>query len=175
MGIYTKTGDAGQTSLGSGGRGEKDHPIVEACGMLDELSSLVGLLATYVADKTLLTHVQCELFAMGSYLTTEGTYAFHGDTAALEAEIDRMTGLLPPLHSFILPGGGRRAAVAHRCRAVCRTAERRVCAAAHTMEVCAVCIPFLNRLSDYFFVFARYLNHLDGVNEEVWTAEHTSL
>lgn len=168
MKVYTKTGDDGSTSLVGGGRVSKSHPLVEACGKLDELSSFVALLSAHSPAEALPDGIQCSLLSMEACVASQGMRPFEADTALLEERIDTMTAQLPPLRGFILPTGCRPAALAHVCRTVCRTAERRVCAAAEEWPRVAVCLPYLNRLSDYFFVLARHLNFVDGVEEKTW-------
>ena len=174
MKIYTKTGDKGQTSLIGGRRISKDDVRLEAYGTVDELNSWVGCLVAELPaghDKTFLTRVQHVLFDLGSTLAldTESDDAerygidFHpSHTATLEAEIDRLSESLPPLRSFVLPGGTRQAALCHLCRTVCRRAERRMYAMKTLHEVPDEVLAYVNRLSDYFFVLARGLNQTGG-------------
>lgn len=176
MKIYTRTGDAGETSLLSGGRVAKDHARVEAYGTLDELNATLGVLATEPLPAGVvgrLQAVQETLFALGSALADpEGRLA--GDPAAwnpaqLEAWIDVMDGELDELRSFILPGGGRAAALAHLARTVCRRAERRLLALVRGGEaVPEGVIPWVNRLSDALFVLARFLNARLGIADPEW-------
>ena len=177
MKIYTKTGDEGTTSLVGGMRVSKTHVRLEAYGTLDELNAHLGVLSTYLTDERDLADVrwiQNRLFVIGALLATDDEEALHVklpqltdvDTGQLEQMIDRVQSVLPPLHSFVLPGGMRGSAVAHVCRTVCRRAERRVLAMAE--EGCVVCgqiRSFLNRLSDYLFVLSRKINHLAGCDE----------
>lgn len=174
MKIYTKTGDKGQTSLIGGKRIAKDDVRLEAYGTVDELNSWVGCLVAELPagrDKTFLTRVQHVLFDLGSTLALDpgsGDAERYGisfppsHTAALEAEIDRMSEALPPLRSFVLPGGTRQAALCHVCRTVCRRAERRMYAMNARYEVPGEVLAYVNRLSDYFFVLARSINHAGG-------------
>jgi cob(I)alamin adenosyltransferase len=178
-GIYTKTGDAGMTSLVGGVRVSKLHPRLEAYGTIDELNSEIGLLITYVDDAQeveLLTEVQRKLFTVGSYLATDQTQRelreqskMHPeDVQQLEAAIDRVDAELPPLRLFVLPGGTRAASVCHVCRTVCRRAERRIIALAEECEVEPNVTAYVNRLSDYLFVLARKLNIQAGQDEIIW-------
>jgi cob(I)alamin adenosyltransferase len=174
--IYTRTGDRGETSLFSGGRVGKDHARIEAYGTVDELSSILGLLACEalppgVAQR--LHEVQEALFVIGSALAdVEGKLDLAGsgwDPAPLESWIDELDGMLPELRSFILPGGSRAAAVAHVARTVCRRAERRVATVAEGAgAVPEGVLPYLNRLSDLLFTLARHLNARLGVEEQEW-------
>lgn len=168
MKVYTKTGDDGSTSLVGGGRVSKSHPLIEACGKLDELSSFVALLSAHCPVEALPDSILRSLLCIEACVASQGMRPFEADTALLEERIDTMTAQLPPLRGFILPTGCRAAALAHVCRTVCRTAERRVCAAAEKWPRVAVCLPYLNRLSDYFFVLARHLNFVASVEEKTW-------
>ena len=165
MKIYTKTGDEGMTSLVGGKRVKKCCARLDSYGSVDELNSFIGLLLTYITDEAdiaFLQKIQAELFMVGGSLATdlsvsearcEVTQVMISD---IESEIDRLSVLLPPLRSFVVPGGSRAAALAHVCRTVCRRAER--CVFALIEEGGAVeenVAVYLNRLSDYFFVLAR--------------------
>lgn len=165
MKIYTKTGDEGMTSLVGGKRVKKCCARLDSYGSVDELNSFIGLLVTYITDEAdiaFLQKVQGELFMVGGSLATdlsvsearcEVTQAMISD---IESEIDSLSAALPPLRSFVVPGGSRAAALAHVCRTVCRRAER--CVFALIEEGGAVeenVAVYLNRLSDYFFVLAR--------------------
>ena len=176
MKIYTKTGDAGETSLLSGGRVAKDHPRIAAYGTLDELNSLIGLLLTEpirppAGDQ--LEAVQRSHFAMGAALAdAESKYPHHPASWAvepIERWIDRMDSELEPLKNFILPGGSRGAAIAHVARTVCRRAERRaIVAGREGGQLPEGVLEYLNRLSDALFVLARFLNADHGVRDRVW-------
>ena len=170
MKIYTKTGDEGMTSLVGGKRVKKCCARLDSYGSVDELNSFIGLLVTYITDEAdiaFLQKIQRELFMVGGSLATdlsvsearcEVTQAMISD---IESEIDRLSAALPPLRSFVVPGGSRAAALAHVCRTVCRRAER--CVFALIEEGGAVeenVAVYLNRLSDYFFVLAR--KNVDG-------------
>ena len=172
--IYTRTGDGGETSLYSGGRVGKDHPVVEAYGSLDELNAVLGLLLCEPLPsgvESQLTGIQDTLFEIGSALADPhrrsdfdpGVWA----TAPLERWIDEMDVELEPLTAFILPGGCRAAALAHLARTVCRRAERRVRAVSSAEQPEGV-LPYLNRLSDLLFVLARWLNNRFGIIEHRW-------
>jgi cob(I)alamin adenosyltransferase len=179
MKLYTKTGDAGETGLFAGPRVRKDDARIEAYGTVDELNAALGLarcesLPTEVEQ--VLARVQSELFAVGAELATpqpdkHGT-ALVGDAhvAALERGIDGLEAALPPLKQFILPAGGRGAALLHLARGICRRAERRVVTLAHTegADVSPRIIRYLNRLGDYLFVAARFANRQAGAPEIPW-------
>ncbi|MBZ4674763.1 ATP:cob(I)alamin adenosyltransferase [Dysgonamonadaceae bacterium] len=164
--IYTKTGDAGTTSLVGGTRVEKTHIRLDAYGTVDELNSFVGWLACEMEDdetKTFLSFVQNKLFAVGSYLATEtesvapkaASIISEDDISKIEIEIDRLDEKLPKLNRFILPGGSESASRAHVCRSICRRAERMIYKVADKYPVDERITRFVNRLSDYFFVLAR--------------------
>ena len=170
MKIYTRTGDLGQTSLFGGARVFKDDARIEAYGTVDELSSFIGVARATSLPKdvdTELQQVQRDLFDIGAHLASPGMDRFPGvedaRVTALERAIDAMESQLAPLTGFILPGGSPGAAQLHVARTVCRRAERCVIALQD-----ASTIVYLNRLSDYLFVAARYANHAAGVNDIPW-------
>jgi cob(I)alamin adenosyltransferase len=173
--IYTRTGDRGQTSLFGGARVPKNDPRIEAYGTVDELNSHIGAArATTLpreVDETLHA-VQMDLFEIGAHLASPGTSRFAGveprAIAALETAIDAMERELAPLTSFILPAGAASAASLHVARTVCRRAERLVVALADESEATSSTIAYLNRLSDYLFVAARFANHRAGVADVPW-------
>lgn len=169
MKIYTKTGDGGLTKLGSGVTVRKDNKLVEAYGTVDELSSVLGLAVSDLSEPDVaddLLWVQRKLFVVGSILAGGPGEVTIEDLGFLEAAIDRLSSRLPPLHDFILPAGTRCAAFLHVARSVCRRAERRVASVDQGMDPGAEnVLPLLNRLSDYLFCAARYVNHQEGVFE----------
>ncbi len=177
--LYTRTGDHGSTSLVGGTRVPKTHTRIEAYGTVDELSSTLGLLATYVEETrehAFLQRVQNTLFVIGAYLATAASPSSGGATSVLppeevermEEEIDHVDSQLPPLHAFVLPGGGRAAAVCHVCRTVCRRAERRILALDAESPLAPEVTAYVNRLSDYLFALARKLNLMDKKDEIFW-------
>jgi cob(I)alamin adenosyltransferase len=173
--IYTRTGDRGETSLFGGARVAKDDARIEAYGTVDELSSCLGLARAAkpsAETSALLEDIQRDLFEIGAHLASPGTSRFSGvdpvRVAALEQSIDSMEGELSPLRNFILPGGSHAAAQLHVCRTICRRAERRVVALRDETPVTQSTITYLNRLSDWLFVAARYANHLEEVVEVPW-------
>ncbi|NJO87131.1 MAG: cob(I)yrinic acid a,c-diamide adenosyltransferase [Lewinella sp.] len=178
MKIYTKTGDEGQTGLFSGRRLSKADLRVEAYGTLDELNATLGLLRDHLTEETtraLLLRQQHLLFDLGALLAddrTEAQHYFPAEAAlGLEAEMDRLTALLPPLRHFVLPGGHPHVSFAHLVRTVCRRAERRVVALVDSGEALpTAALVYLNRLSDYAFVLARYLALANGTEELKWEA-----
>ena len=176
MKIYTRTGDLGETSLFGGARVAKNDPRIEAYGTVDELSSFLGVAraATLPAEiETMLDPVQRDLFDVGAHLASPGTSRFAGvdpqRVAELEAAIDAMERELAPLTNFILPGGTLAAAHLHVARTVCRRAERCVVALHDDTDATRSTITYLNRLSDYLFVAARFANHRAGVTDVPWT------
>ena len=176
--VYTRTGDAGMTSLVGGKRVEKSCARLESYGTIDELNAQVGLLLTYVrepADRACLIGIQNRLFVCGAQLATEPdaphkplSAITSDDVAALEHSIDLASEGLPRWRGFTLPGGCREAAIAHVCRTVCRRAERRILALDATEKVSPQLLAYVNRLSDYFYVFALRLNILHGTEEILW-------
>lgn len=180
MKIYTKTGDAGKTSLLGGTKVSKGATRIEAYGSVDELNACVGLLWDHVDDdetKRILKEIQDRLFTIGSTLATDPAKNLNmplpdvheSDIELLEKEMDRMDSMLPALKHFILPGGAPVVSFAHLARTVCRRAERN-CIRLNDEEgnVPALIIKYLNRLSDYFFMVARYIGHINGIPEIVW-------
>lgn len=169
MKIYTRTGDHGQTSLFGGTRVAKHDARIEAYGTVDELNSFLG--AVTGIDE--LPAIQSDLFEIGAHLASPGTSRFPGVDAArieaLEQAIDAMERELTPLTTFILPGGSPAAAQLHIARTVCRRAERRVVALEDDSPATRSTIAYLNRLSDYLFVAARFANHRAGVADVPWS------
>ena len=178
MKIYTKTGDAGTTSLVGGKRVDKACARLESYGTIDELNANIGLLLTYVTDvaeKECLISVQNCLFVIGAQLATEPESPHQpaciitpDDVRELEQSIDRASNDLPKWRGFTLPGGCRAAALAHVCRTVCRRAERRILALNASEKVEPQILAYVNRLSDYFYVLALRLNFLQGTEEILW-------
>ena len=180
--VYTRRGDAGETSLAGGQRVPKDSRRIEAYGTVDELNSFVGLVRDTVASEPavaalggILLRVQHELFNLGSILATlpadvhpRQARITEADIVQLEAEMDCANEGLPALRSFVLPGGSRLNAELHICRTVCRRAERIVMALAREEPVPAEAVKYLNRLSDAFFVWSRWATHQTGAAETLW-------
>lgn len=180
MKIYTKKGDSGDTSLFGGDRVSKSNERIEAYGTVDELNSFVGLAASYdLSDKgtELLRKVQELLFALGADLATPSSAETRidriqeSDITFLENAIDELEEDLESLKNFILPGGSQAGATLHVARTICRRAERAAVACHKVDEISDTCIKFLNRLSDFFFVIARYENKQAGIREETWKPE----
>ena len=178
--IYTRGGDSGTTSLIGGSRVKKCSLRLEAYGTIDELSAHIGLLAAMIEpspeeDLCQLEWIQSCLFDVGTHLAMPCTEdkappCTITDThiRLLEECIDKLESQLPALRSFILPGGCIAAAQCHVCRTVCRRAERIITALAEEEPMNEDLRSFVNRLSDFLFVFARFLNKMKGVDEISW-------
>ncbi len=179
--IYTKTGDKGKTGLIGGTRVLKDDVRIESYGTVDELNSYIGLIKDLLETETnvvkMLQEIQDRLFTIGSALACdpekEPRFAIpdlrETDVQALEAAIDNMNGVLPPMRFFILPGGHTTLSHLHIARCVCRRAERRCV----TLKSCdpsvePLIITYLNRLSDYLFVLCRYVGRQLSIKEVEW-------
>ncbi|MBN1569977.1 MAG: cob(I)yrinic acid a,c-diamide adenosyltransferase [Acidobacteria bacterium] len=172
--IYTRTGDDGTTGLVGGKRVTKNYPLVEACGEIDELNAMIGVVRSKElpgAADTILEGVQNDLFVIGSEIATpeEITGKIRGigneEVQKIEKAIDTLAKDLEPLKQFILPGGSRSAAQLHLARAVARRTERRLVALSQNHRVSPHVLCYLNRLSDLCFVLARYINRHEGVQE----------
>lgn len=170
--IVTRTGDDGTTGLGDGSRTGKDAPRVVAMGEVDELNSVIGvLLAEPLPEQidTWLNQVQHDLFDLGAELAVPGYHALNeAHVLELETQLGALNADLPPLKEFILPGGGRPAALSHQARSVCRRAERALVALAHFDSVSPAARQYLNRLSDALFVLSRWLNREAGMSDVLW-------
>lgn len=169
MKYYTKTGDHGTTSLANGKRVPKTDIRISACGDLDELTAHIGLLHTLTASNLTpqLISIQTCLFHIGTSISASTTGgATTDDVAMLEHEIDNLQAQTTPPGTFVLPGGCKAAAQAHVCRAVCRRAERTLLYVDDSHALTPLNTQYLNRLSDYFFALALYLNFIEGVAEK---------
>lgn len=182
--VYTRKGDAGMTRLVGGQRVRKDIPRIEAYGTVDELNACIGAARQHAVESgpefeslaATLLRVQHELFNLGSILATlpedvgpSMPRVAEGDVQALEASIDEHNESLPPLRSFVLPGGTQLNAELHRCRTVCRRAERLTTTLAQSEDVDPWAIAYLNRLSDALFVWSRWAVVAAGAEEVLWT------
>jgi cob(I)alamin adenosyltransferase len=174
MPIYTRTGDQGETHLYGGKRVAKDDPRVEAYGSVDELNALLGVaMTTYTGSRMEnLKEVQRALFFIGAHLASPKPMAVKGIDAeaidTMEKAMDEIESAVGPLRHFILPGGGKSAALLHLARTVCRRAERRVIALHRKEKVDPQIIVYLNRLSDWLFMLAREENARAKINEQEW-------
>lgn len=184
--IYTRGGDTGDTSLVGGTRVPKTHVRVEAYGTVDEMNAAVGLARVHATALSStnpdaqrvaaeLERIQNLLFDLGSELATEPASFYEGQpriaeehVKALEALIDELNADLPPLESFVLPGGGEISGFLHLARTICRRAERRILALSRSAEVGEWALPFVNRLSDTFFVLSRWVGKRLGEPEYLW-------
>lgn len=170
--IYTRTGDKGTTGLGDGARVDKDSLRVEAFGTVDELNSVIGLLATHELPEPIaaeLVEINHDLFDIGGELCIPGhSVVTDRQVERLEQCLDSLNEPLSPLKEFILPGGTPAAATCHLARTVCRRAERRVVSLAHEETISEPGLRYLNRLSDLLFVMARSLNRAAGVPDVLW-------
>ncbi|RRQ47115.1 cob(I)yrinic acid a,c-diamide adenosyltransferase [Chryseobacterium sp. SC28] len=184
MKIYTKTGDKGETGLYGGDRISKASARVESYGNIDELNAHIGVAKSHIADETVIAQlkkIQFHLFTIGSEASTPIDKLFLANGKArlpilisdkeieeLETWMDAMEEQLEPLQYFILPGGGTAATFLHVARTVCRRAERSVVFLSQSEEVRPELIKYLNRLSDYLFVLARFMCKLQKETEEYW-------
>lgn len=184
--IYTRAGDGGQTRLVGGQSVSKDDLRIECYGTVDELNAFVGLARVSAEEHStensvllplagILKRVQHELFNLGSILATlpqdvhpKQPQITQAESEQLEREMDVANDSLEPLRSFVLPGGSRLNAELHVCRTVCRRAERLLVQLAREESVPEHAVRYLNRLSDAFFVWSRWANHLLAVPETLW-------
>ena len=187
MKIYTKKGDQGFTSMYGGGRVAKSNPIIEVIGSLDECNCSLGVALASCSEEEIkkqLCVAQHILFDLGSVVSYLGSNAYSKGVTGLkpsvdfvqatqrcEEWIDSMQEQLPALTQFILPGGGVLAAHLHLSRAYCRNTERRFTAQELLLKECPEGAAWLNRLSDYLFVLARYANFLEREEEQVWNKQ----
>ncbi len=178
MKIYTKTGDKGTTALFGGKRVSKADLRIETYGTVDELNSYVGLVRDQPTNqnrKNILVEIQDRLFTIGSILATEPgntkvriPFLIPEDITVLEKEIDAMDASLPPMKSFVLPGGHQSVSFCHVARTVCRRAERLVIALDAQEKIDALVIQYLNRLSDYLFMLSRKMSAELNAEEMPW-------
>ena len=188
--IYTRTGDKGETALGTGERLSKAHIRIAAYGTVDETNATVGVARLYLMDPKLakldamLARIQNELFDLGADLCVpdrgekleyEPLRILPKQYERLEHEIDEMNAELAPLKSFVLPAGHATAAQLHVCRTVCRRAERLIVelASDKTEHVSEGAISYVNRLSDFFFVASRWVNFVAGNGDVLWVPGKT--
>ena len=184
--VYTRTGDKGDTALVGGKRVLKDSPRIEAYGTVDELNAVIGLARVFNAERLtkgkdsrwldeVLRRLQNELFDLGSELATPEDAAYEGmhrvgaaEVAGLERLMDQCQKDLPPLKSFVLPGGGRVGGFLHQARTVCRRAERRILALSRLEPSSEWPLKYVNRLSDLLFVLSRWVGKRLGETEYLW-------
>ena len=184
--VYTRTGDDGMTALVGGKRVPKDAARIEAYGTVDELNAVVGLVRAWNEEgkgqrelhlrlDAMLQAIQQELFDLGGELATPEDFTYDGmhrmgeeEVTRIERVIDECQEELEPLRSFILPGGGRISAQLHQCRTVCRRAEREILRLSRIENVGEWPLPYVNRLSDLFFVLGRWVGKNLGETEYLW-------
>ena len=184
--VYTRTGDKGTTALVGGKRVPKDSPRIAAYGTIDELNSILGLARVFNEERLaegekhrwldeVFRRLQNQLFDLGSELATPADAVYEGmvrigdaEVKELEALMDRCQKDLEPLRSFILPGGGRISGFLHQCRTVCRRAEREILALSRVEPIGEGVLPYVNRLSDLFFVLSRWVGKHLGETEYLW-------
>lgn len=186
MKVYTRTGDDGTTALFGGDRVSKSHPRIDAYGTVDEINSALGMARSELEDArgqtgprvstavALISRLQNELFVLGGDLAAPGETKYPlpriqpEHVSALETDIDRLTDDLPELKHFILPGGTPAASALHLARTVARRAERLVIDAMPEEDISTDALHYLNRLSDFLFTLARWVNHDAGVEDIAW-------
>ena len=181
--VYTKTGDTGTTGLVGGTRIKKSDPRIHLYGEVDELNSFIGVGASLLEKsfkRDFIHEIQSALFDLGSNLACEKDQRVNfklpkiseSIIVKLETEMDQMDSVLPALNQFILPGGSPEASAFHVCRTVCRRIERQMVDFEDQIkgEVPEHALQFINRLSDYFFILSRYLNHMKNISEIPWVS-----
>jgi cob(I)alamin adenosyltransferase len=181
MPIYTKKGDKGKTSLGSGIKVWKDSERVDAYGTVDELNALLGAVSSecFQINKgytkylnEIVSQIQEDLFCIGSYLSNPANAnlldLLPQRIAVFENYIDEMTEKMPKLSNFILPGGGKIGAFLQLARTVCRRAERAIVSLSRKNQINGNVLQYINRLSDLLFTMSRYSNYNEKVSEVIW-------
>lgn len=182
MKIYTKTGDSGTTSLFGGQRVDKNSARIKAYGEVDELNSTIGLTIAELSTSEVsigeiakkLTRIQQELLVLGADLSApldlkaKVPRISKSHVSRLEQEIDSWSQKLPKLRNFILPGGSKVGSQLHLARTVARRAERSIVMLSSKKKINKNILPYINRLSDWFFTLARYVNKLENVKENIW-------
>lgn len=182
MKIYTKTGDKGKTSLFGGQRIEKFNLRIETYGTVDELNSVIGLARAFNKHEeldNLFQLIQNTLFNLGADLATPYGTKFEKQVKRitnehilfLENQIDNMQEKTPEFKNFILPGGEKTASYLHLARTVCRRSERLAVELSVSEEIGENVLKYLNRLSDFLFICARYANVLDNVKDIEWSTK----
>ncbi len=175
--VYTKNGDKGYTSLLSGVSVHKTDARIELAGTLDELNSFIGLFRSSVTlseDLNIaLEKIQSKLFTAGSMIVNDsqitiGDEIIEWDVVLLERLMDEMNTELPQLRNFIIPAGSKSISLAHVCRTICRRSERLASTKSSFNDMYGIIQKYLNRLSDFFFVLARYIGHKQNIDEVIW-------
>lgn len=176
MSVYTKTGDKGETGLYSSDRKKiirvrKDSVVIQTIGAIDELNSFLGMVCAKLKNKTYkknLQNIQHNLFTIGAILAGSKLEFLDLETRQLEKQIDIWESKLPVLKNFILPGGNENAALIFYARALTRKAERQLVILAKKQDFSFEILRYINRLSDYLFVFARQINKNKNIKEKIW-------
>jgi cob(I)alamin adenosyltransferase len=177
--IYTGFGDSGRTRLYGGKIVDKDDLRVDTYGTADELNSYLGFVIAYLREEEwvdFLQNIQQDIFKISSELATpsdkkkqlSGISITLNDIEIIENNIDKVESGLKPLKNFILPGGTREAALLHLARTVCRRLERRLISLHKQVDLDQNILVYINRLSDFLFVFARYMNKKSGCDDIAW-------
>jgi len=172
--IYTRTGDAGETGTADGSRIAKDDILIHVQGDVDELNSLLGLLLSKLStenEKQIILNIQHDLFDLGAEISLAQNMINADRVLWLEAKLDKINVTLPVLKEFILPGGSEVVAVCHLARSVCRRCERNFITLSRDKKTNPESMAYLNRLSDFLFVFARAIIKIDGSEEIYWNSE----
>lgn len=168
--LYTKRGDKGKTTI-CGMEVGKNHPRLSVLGALDELESALGVVLAWGKDLKILEEIQRDLMEIGASIAGMRSGVekkLKARTATLEKEIDKMWESLPPLKNFILPGGGQTGSLLHLARAIGRRAEREIVILPQKEKIPVEIITYLNRLSDFLFALARWVNKREGYEEKLW-------
>jgi cob(I)alamin adenosyltransferase len=190
MAIYTRTGDKGKTSLFDGTRVLKSHHRVETYGTIDELNSMIGVICAEIflhkksqeqlkltSVSGILLSIQHDLFTIGSFLATphpKTLIDLSAQVKAFELLIDDLTGQMPKIAYFIIPGGGRIGALLHVVRTITRRAERQLVALMQCESIDETIVMYLNRLSDLLFTMARFVNHIEKQKEIRWGKKYNN-
>jgi len=175
MKIYTKTGDSGKTSLYSGERVPKNDVTIACLGSIDQLNASLGVVTSQLKQTTItddvvhrLHTIQRKLLLLGSSIAGSTLTLDITDVTQLEESIDYFTNHLPQLTSFILPGGSVAASSCHMSRTICRQTERIIVTLNEANKQSPIVLQYINRLSDYLFTLARYINMFEGAGEITW-------
>lgn len=168
MAIYTKTGDRGKTSTFGGKRVSKSSKLISAIGAIDELNAFLGIVGLPAGRQGGLTEIQANLFTINSILSGAKVELPKDATRELEKQIDRWEGTLPVQKNFIFYGGSRKASLLFYARALCRRAERELVALSKLFAINYSLLTYINRLSDYLFMLARYTNFKPKTPEKIW-------
>lgn len=168
--LYTKQGDKGKTTI-CGMDVSKSHPRLEVLGSLDELESALGVVLAFNPNLGILEKIQADLMEIGTGISVQGRKVggkLKKRTEILEKEIDKFCQALPDLKNFILPRGGKTGSLIHFARAICRRAEREMVALSQKEKIQPEILVYLNRLSDFLFALARWINQKEGNKEKIW-------